>query len=224
VAAVPSFTLAEASHEGRATAGGAGEETVVLCGAFVFHEADHPALAALPHLIRVPGEAGRPPAWLAGYIDAISAEAFGSGPGSEMVMARLSDALVARALRFHLAEADEPGWLRALADPRLARALALIHDRPGEDWTVAALARACGLSRAAFAARFSREAGEPPMQYLLRHRMRRAMGLLRRDGATLARVADAVGYGSEAAFSAAFKRHAGMAPGAYRRSQRGAGP
>lgn len=216
---LPSLALAEAATPARATHGGTGEETVILCGAFVFHEADHPALAALPRLIHVPGESGRPPAWLAGYVDAITAEAFAGGPGSEVVMARLSEALVARALRFNLGNADEPGWLRGLADPRLARALALVHDRPSEPWTVATLARASGLSRAAFAARFSRELGEAPMRYLLRHRMRRAMAMLR-DRASLARVAEAIGYGSEAAFAAAFKRHVGTPPGAYRRADR----
>jgi len=130
-----------------------------------------------------------------------------------------SDALVVRALRFHLDKAEELGWLRGLADPHLAKALVLMHDQLERPWTVASLARVAGLSRAAFAARFSAAVGEAPMAYLLRRRMRRAMTLLRGEQATLARVAESVGYGSEAALSAAFKRHTGSAPGAYRRTQ-----
>ena len=214
-----SLKLAELSAGGVIRASGAGDETIIVCGAFVFHEGDDPALAALPRIIHVPGEMGRAPKWLAGYVDAIMSEAVEGGPGDALVMARLSDALVVRALRFHLDKAEELGWLRGLADPHLAKALAAMHDQLERPWTVASLARVAGLSRAAFAARFSAAVGEAPMSYLLRRRMRRAMTLLRGEQATLARVAESVGYGSEAALSAAFKRHTGSAPGAYRRTQ-----
>jgi AraC-like DNA-binding protein len=92
-----------------------------------------------------------------------------------------------------------------------------MHDDVGAPWTVATLARTAGLSRAAFAARFLRTVGRPPMDYLTQCRMRKAMTLLRVEHATVANVASRVGYGSEAALSAAFLRHTGTTPGAYRR-------
>jgi AraC-like DNA-binding protein len=200
--------------------GGRGPETIVLCGAFFFREEDHPALSALPRVLHVPAQTGRAPHWLAAYIDALTAEVFEGGPGSELVMARLSDALVARALRFHVQQASEPGWLLGLNDPHIAKSLSAMHDDLKQPWTLPALARVAGLSRAAFAARFVETVGETPMRYLLQCRMRRAMAMLKSEGATLAKVAESVGYGSEAALSAAFRRIAGMAPGAYRRSTR----
>jgi len=218
---VPAISPSELvqSSEGHIRHGGTGEATVIVCGAFVFHEADHPALAALPRIIHMPGNMGQAPKWLAGYVDALTSEAFEGGPGSAVVLARLSEALIARALRFHLDKIDEPGWLKGLGDPQIAKALAAMHDQLEQAWTLVSLARVAGLSRAAFAARFAAKVGEAPMRYLLRNRMRRAMTLLKDEHATLARVAHSVGYGSEAALSAAFKRHTGHAPGAYRRSQ-----
>lgn len=197
--------------------GGTGPETIVLCGAFFFQETNHPALAALPHVLHVPAEVGRAQRWLAAYIDALTTELFEGGPGSEMVMARLSDALVARALRYHAEQTSAASWLGALSDPHLARALSALHESIERPWSLPELARIAGLSRAAFAARFAAKVGETPMRYLLRCRVQRAMALLREERATLASVAAQVGYGSEAALSVAFKRHTGVAPGAYRR-------
>jgi AraC-like DNA-binding protein len=99
----------------------------------------------------------------------------------------------------------------------LDRALALMLARAGEGWTVATLARAAGLSRAAFARQFRRRFGMSPMRYLADLRMREAARLLSETDATLALVAAEVGYESEFAFSRAFKRHSGEAPGVYRR-------
>jgi AraC-like DNA-binding protein len=199
---------------------GPGTETIVLCGAFFFDTADHPALSALPRILHVPGEMGRAAPWLATYIDALTAELLEDGPGSELVAARLSDALIARALRFHVQRVGERGWLRGLRDPHVAKALSAMHAELHRPWTLVTLARTAGLSRAAFAARFAELVGETPMRYLLARRMRKAMDLLQSEGATLTRVAEQVGYGSEAALSAAFKRYTGHAPGAFARAQR----
>ncbi|HEX8861744.1 MAG TPA: AraC family transcriptional regulator [Actinomycetes bacterium] len=127
---------------------------------------------------------------------------------------------MAQALRFHAEHADDPGWLRGLRDPYVARALAALHDDLGHAWTLDSLARTAGLSPSAFAVRFTAMVGEPPMRYLHDRRMQRAMTILRDERATLERVAAAVGYGSQAALSAAFKRHTGRAPGAWRRETR----
>lgn len=212
--------LQASSAGNRICVDGPGAETIVLCGAFFFESADHPALRALPRILHVPGEMGRAVPWLSTYIDALTAEVLEAGPGSELVAARLSDALIARALRFHVQRAGERGWLRGLRDPHVARALSAMHAELHRPWTLVTLARSAGLSRAAFAARFAELVGETPMRYLLACRMRRAKELLRTENATLARVAEEVGYGSEAALSAAFKRYTGRAPGAFGRAER----
>ncbi len=217
---VPAGELARHGRRGKIRAGGTGEPAAIVCGAFVFHEADHPALQALPRLIHVPAGPGRTPRWLAAYVEALQSEATDPGPGSDVVLARLSSALVAKALRFHARDAVDPGWLRGLQDRHVARALGALHDGLERRWSLVSLARVAGLSRAAFAARFAQSVGETPMRYLLRCRMGLAMRLLQQEGVTLARIAGAVGYASEAALSTAFKRHAGVSPRAYKRGDR----
>lgn len=214
---VSALDLAGRTPGNRLVVGASGELTTVVCGAFFFGDEDHPAVAGFPRCIHVPGRAGHAPPWLAGLTEALTTEAVEGGPGSEVVMARLSDALVTRALRHHIETAEEPGWLRGLHDSYVARALSALHADLAAPWTLASLARAGGLSRAAFAARFARTVGQTPMQYVFRCRMRRAMTLLRMADATSASVAARVGYGSEAALSAAFVRHTGTTPGSYRR-------
>jgi AraC-like DNA-binding protein len=197
--------------------GDPGADTVVVCGAFLVGEPDHPVLRGLPRTVHVPGGQGGTPPWLAPLIAALSAEAFDGGPGSDLVMARLSDALLIRALRHHSAVVDQPGWLAGLGDPCVAAALAAVHSDLAYPWTLPALAATAGLSRAAFAARFAERVGRPAMRYVLSLRMQRARTLLRDERATVAAVAGQVGYSSEVAFAAAFKREVGTSPGAYRR-------
>lgn len=208
--------LATQTAAGRIRSGGEGEKTVILCGAFAFRDADHPALAGLPRIVHIRGSNGRLPKWLRGYVEALLVEATDEGPGSDVVMARLSGAIVTRALRSGLESMDNPGWLRGLQDPAIARALATLHEAYGHDWTIETLARAVGLSRATFAARFRDLVGEAPMAYLFGCRMRQASRLLH-EGKSLGQVAEAVGYSSEAAFSTAFRRHAGVSPGQFRK-------
>jgi AraC-like DNA-binding protein len=218
--ALSSLDLARRTAGTRLVVDGSGPLTRVVCGAVSFGDADHPAVAGFPRCIHVPGRGGSAPAWLAGLTEALTAEAVDAGPGSDVVMARLSDALVTRALRHHVEVGAEPGWLRALGDPSLAAALTAAHSDLSAPWTLPGLARVAGLSRAAFAARFAATIGVPPMQYLYRCRMRRAMTLLAGTGATAAAVASRVGYGSEAGFSTAFARYSGVPPGEYRRRTR----
>ncbi len=212
----PTTQLSAASDGGRLVHSGSGEQTVIICGAFVFNDRDHPALQGLPRMVRVSGADKAAARWLRGYIETITAEALETGPGSDVVLARLSAALVVRTLRHGLEDVQQSGWLKGMRDPGVARALAAIHDRYCEDWTVASLAHEARQSRAAFAYRFHSLVGEPPMHYLFRRRMREAEKLLKNGQAGLAQIAAAVGYGSEAALSAAFKRHSGTSPGAYR--------
>ena len=127
------------------------------------------------------------------------------------VVNRLCDAMFVYILRSHLAAlpAHEPTWLRALVDPQIGSALRFMHEDPSADWTVAKLAAGVGMSRSAFAARFTQFVGESPMQYLTRWRLQKAAALLRSGDVDIADVAARVGYESPAAFSKAFKRTIG---------------
>jgi AraC-like DNA-binding protein len=120
-------------------------------------------------------------------------------------------------LRRHLESLppEQTGWLAGLRDEVVGRALALLHQRPGHPWTLPALARAVASSRSSLARRFTLLLGQPPMQYLAQWRMQIAATLLA-GPATLAEIAAEVGYGSEAAFSRAFKKIVGVAPATWR--------
>jgi AraC-like DNA-binding protein len=203
--------------------GGGGAQTLLICGAVRFDEpAARNFIAALPDLIRI--EALRAPGMerMQGTLGLIASETMHPRPGGEAVITRLSDVLVIQAIRAWM-DADagaRTGWLGALRDPEIGRALALIHRDPSHPWTVASLAREVAMSRSAFAARFTALLGEPAMQYLTRYRMQIAVNALRDDGATVAELATRLGYRSQAAFARAFKREVGIAPGAIKRRPR----
>jgi AraC-like DNA-binding protein len=201
--------------------GGGGTTARYLCGGFQFGESSaNPVLASLPPLIHVKGENGRVLPWLEVQLQCIACEASSGRPGAQMVVARLSDVLFVQAVRAHLAalEDEAHGWLAAARDPQIGRALYLIHRSPERSWTVASLAAAVFLSRSAFAERFTRLVGQPPLAYLSAWRMHLAARMLRGESVRLAALADRLGYGSEASFSTAFRRHYGTSPGAYRRA------
>jgi AraC-like DNA-binding protein len=201
--------------------GGGGARTLMMCGAVRF---DHPAarnlVALLPEIIYLDGASTPDVVWMQGTLALIAAETKHVRPGGEAVITRLADVLIIQAIRWWL-ETDptaQTGWLGALRDEQIGRALSLIHGDPARAWTVASLADELPMSRSAFAARFTELVGEPVMQYLTRWRMRVAINALRDDGATVAELADRLGYRSEAAFARAFKRVIGVAPGSLKRA------
>ncbi|WP_255521851.1 AraC family transcriptional regulator [Actinoplanes aureus] len=193
------------------------DATVTLCGAY---ELDphlvHPLIRDLPDLIHIPAQWGRHP-HLRATVDLLAAELTGPGPGSDALIPALLDTMLVYLLRTWLAGEHPVGWAAGLADPVTGAALRAMHREPGREWTVAALAAEGGLSRAPFARRFADLLGQPPMTYLTWWRMTVAAGLLRRTDTTLDGIARQVGYASEFAFAAAFKRRFGVAPGRYRR-------
>jgi AraC-like DNA-binding protein len=158
---------------------------------------------------------------LAPVVTLFAREAMAPRAGSLALLSRLSEILFIELLRLEGERSGcKKGDLKALTDPRLARALALIHESFADDWTIESLGRAVGLSRSAFAARFTSMVGEPPQQYLLRWRMTRAAELLAAGAASVGEIAAQVGYDSEASFHRAFRRVLGEPPGAYRRRRR----
>ncbi|WP_245591968.1 AraC family transcriptional regulator [Cystobacter fuscus] len=202
--------------------GGNGARTALIAGTFRFGAAPSTLLFdALPRLIHVAVDAPVTAASLASTVQLLIAESASNSPGATVIMSRLADILLVQAIRAHIAggQCQEHG-LRALADPQIGKALALIHERPAEPWTVESLATAVALSRSGFAARFSALVGEPPLEYLARWRMTKAAQFLRESELPLSEVAATVGYQSEASFNRAFKRWGGSAPGAYRRDHR----
>src|SRR5450755_2141933 len=207
--------------------GGGGKASTIVSGRFRFEDRrNNPLLSVLPSVITLRGEMGKSVRWLEPTLKFIACEAASGRPGSQTVIARLADVLFIQIVRGHLASlpANGSGWLSALADTQIGAALGHIHQNPEQDWTVQSLASKVAMSRSAFASRFMRLVGEPPLSYVTRWRMQKAAGMLREGKRTLAEVASQVGYDSEAAFSKAFKRAVGSAPGAYRRGLRsGAG-
>ena len=203
--------------------GRGGATSVLICGSFSFEQAeDHPALALLPKVMHLRGGVSPAGTWLDFMSRFLIAEASSMSPGTVTVLSRLTDILFVQVLRAWLAEESvQPSWLSGLNDPRVAPALTLIHERPGEAWTVAKLAAKAGLSRSAFTVRFTKVVGESPQAYLIRVRMQRAARLLREQNDSLGRITLAVGYESESSFNKAFKRQYRKTPGQFRREQRG---
>lgn len=199
---------------------GQGARSLLLCGNYrLERERPHPVLSRLPDVVVVPANPGRHNS-LRTAISIMGEELDTQRPGAAAVVPALVDALLVLILRAWFEDNDCPtdrGWARALTDPAVTQSLELIHEKPGAAWTVADLAGDVGLSRAAFARRFTEAVGEPPLTYLSRWRMTTAARLLRDHDRPLATVAKEIGYTSEFAFAKAFKRDFGVPPGTYRK-------
>jgi AraC-like DNA-binding protein len=197
------------------THGGGGEPALVLCGGAAFDPPDQPLVAQLPELLTVSADGD----WIGSTLRLMGIEAAQRRPGGETVIARLCDILVIHAVREWLATSPDArrGWLGAMRDPHVGRALLRIHEEPEADFTVASLAAEAHMSRAAFAERFRALVGVPPLTYLRHERMRLATDLMRHRGLATSEVAARFGYSSVAAFSRAYKRTLGVPPGAARR-------
>jgi AraC-like DNA-binding protein len=179
----------------------------------------NPLLDALPRIMHSPVSAASRQ-WVASLLDAaVQTSGDEGGAGREAMLAKLAELMFVEALRSHLTRLPdgERGWLAGVRDPQVGAALRLMHGRPAEPWTLEQLAREVGMSRSAFADRFTSYVRIPPMQYLSRWRLQLAAHMLESGSVSVAQAASRVGYQSEAAFNRAFKRQAGAAPGAWRR-------
>ena len=199
--------------------GGGSEKLEVICG---FLGCDfrpfNPLLATLPRLLHIKGTQRAPGDRLNRLVEIAVADARDQEPGAESVRLRLSELMFVEAIRRYVATlpAGQTGWLAGVQDEFVGRALGLLHERAAHAWTLDELASDVGMSRSAFADRFTRLVGEPPIQYLTRWRMQLAARLLRDGTSKVSAVALEVGYDSEAAFSRAFKKIAGASPAAWR--------
>lgn len=179
----------------------------------------NPLLAALPHRMHMRGISS---GWLGSFTRQVTEESRLGRAGAASVLTRLAELMFIEVLRRYLEDLppEQNGWLAGLRDEVVGRVLTLLHARPGHPWTLAELAREAAASRTNLAKRFAELVGQPPMQYLTQWRMQVAANLLAQSGTKVAAIGAEVGYDSEAAFSRAFKKATGLAPGAWREVRR----
>ena len=197
-----------------------GPETEVICCAYDIAVTTTPILRGLPALVHVPQALSAGTA-LATLLDLLQSESAAACPGAALARSRLIDLVFVYALRVWLeaGHGRPTSWIDAAADPSIGPVLEAIHASPGHDWSLAALSRLAGRSRAVFAKAFRDAVGEPPMGYLARLRMAEAARRLD-GGERISNVVAAVGYSNEFAFAKAFKRIRGVTPGQARRRAR----
>lgn len=205
--------------------GGNGALTRLVTGAFRFEGDNMPTmLAVLPSLIHIPHSMRtEDTGWLEGLSYFLLAEAQEPHPGAALMISRLIDVLVIRAMRVWVRTAppENKGWLGALADIRISRALKAIHDEPFRQRTVAELAGIAGMSRSSFADRFATLIGAAPLHYQTRWRLLLANEMLKGPDTRVGEVARHIGYDSDAAFSRAFKAQFGYPPALAKQGNRG---
>jgi AraC-like DNA-binding protein len=200
-----------------AAAIGEGEDFAIVGGSVEVDGADGALLTgALPPVVTIQGDRARSIAWLLSELDR---EWNSTAPGARAMSNDLLRMIFIQVLRIYMSDTEAPtqSWLSGLGDVHIARALEAIHRDPANDWTVDALAREAGQSRSAFAARFKALLGEAPMSYLTQWRMRLAATRLRSSRASISEIAAAVGYRTDSAMSASFRRVHQMSPATYRR-------
>ena len=221
---IPTEDLTKLLNRGTVTpirGGGDGAVTEMVCGFFACDaRLSAPIINGLPRVLRVSLSDDPGALWLRSSVDLAVAETAQPRAGATM-LAKLSELVFVETIRRYIKGLpdDETGWLPGLRDPHVARALALLHGRPAHPWTVEAVARAVGLSRTVLAERFMHYLGRPPIQYLTRWRLSLAADRLRDGSTSIGRVAEQVGYDSEASFTRAFKRAFGLPPATWRRAQ-----
>ena len=223
---VPAVSLLQQAADGglaKIDYGGGGSATRILCGFLGNDARSDPVIASLPRVMKLGLAEGLSGEWVESSIRFSAAELARGEASSPAVLARMAELLFAEAVRHHVASLPrgQDLWTSGLRDPAVGRAIELLQCRLAEHWTAEVLAREVGLSRSAFAERFTQAMGHPPMHYLARLRLETAARRLRETQTPIAVVAYDVGYESEAAFSRAFKRQFGAAPGAWRKKAAG---
>jgi AraC-like DNA-binding protein len=196
-----------------------GALTIIVGGRFTFSELmSQVLLESLPPFVRIPSQTGRDAAVLASCTDLLIQEPSDNRLGANLIRHHVAQIMLVQALRARVENSEEiaGGWLQAMSDPRIATAVQMLHTSPEHAWTVEELAKAAGMSRSAFAARFKELAGEPPLEYLLQLRMRLAAHYLATRTRSVSTIAFDLGYQSVSAFSTSFHRVLGVSPKDYR--------
>lgn len=197
--------------------GGGGARTKILCGFLGDDMPYNPVLAMLPAVLKQNVAEGASGSWIEGSFRQAARELADGKVGSPIFLAKLAELLFLEAIRrFVAAQPQDGAWSAGIRDHAVGRALGLLHGQIARRWTTDDLAGEIGLSRSAFADRFTRSVGEPPMRYLARRRLAQACVLLKSGTVSVASIAYEVGYESEAAFSRAFRREYGSPPAVWR--------
>jgi len=199
--------------------GGGGEKAQILCGFLATNAPNAPIIGIMPKFLKIGVEQGASGSWIESSFRFAAHQLAEGWVKSPTVLAKLAELLFMEAVRRYVESLppEASGWLAGLRDPVIGRALALLHSRLNHRWTTEELAWELGLSRSAFAERFTSRMGEPPMRYLANCRMRLAAQRLRGSNEPIARIAFESGYESEAAFNRAFKRTFNLPPMSWRK-------
>jgi AraC-like DNA-binding protein len=201
--------------------GGRGAKTLLVCGEFIVDSAGE-LMNWLPPMVLLDTAANGLGRWLEPMTDLVRTENQ-ADPGEAAIVAKVADVFLTDVLRHYLSTSSSSPPFAPLADDgdqAIAEAIALMHNRSGESWTVDALARQVGMSRTSFCTRFQAAVGSAPIAYLTRLRLARAAGVLAASTRPVIEIARAAGYDNESSFSKAFVRQYGQAPGQYRRHHR----
>ncbi|MDO9344658.1 MAG: AraC family transcriptional regulator [Pseudomonas sp.] len=187
-----------------------GPANVVICRFWFDASSFQAMLFALPRLIHI--QQAEAAAWAEGILHFMLLEAHDTQPGGALMISRLIDLVVIRILRTWVHQGVASGWLGGLSDARIARALKAIHETPGKQWRIDALAEVAGMSRSNFCERFSSLIGRSPLRYQNEWRLTLAKTMLSKQDGRIGEIGFAIGYESEAAFSRAYKAFFGRSP------------
>lgn len=220
--AMPGHQAVGAILQGKAPFAGGGRETQLVCGHFEYrHALRHPLFADLPEVMHFRANDFDTPEIVDPIVPILLREMAANRPGKETVVERLAEAMLVQLLRAHvLREAPASGFLAALSDRRLCLAIRAIQRGADRRLTLDAIAKVAGMSRSALAERFKAAVGCAPIEYLALWRMYTACNLLSDTYASVADIANQVGYESDIAFARAFKREIGASPAEFRRAGR----
>ncbi len=199
--------------------GGGGPLTTLVSGSFGMSAFGAPLISTiLPRYLHLRLEQNRSHAFQS-VLDLLAAETAQPGIASSRLISCLYESLFVFAIRAYASSSAAPpkGWLAAMSDKHLSKAIQAMHSSLDRSWSVASLAREARMSRSAFALKFRTVLGQTPLEYLTRWRMYKAGAMIRSNNKSFAEVASAIGYGSESSFSRVFRREMGEAPREYRR-------
>jgi AraC-like DNA-binding protein len=219
---MPSPEFVKARREGIPVFNSDGEVTTLVAGHFEFdYQPLHPFLKDLPQIIHIKQFVTENQLLLKQVTQLMLEELIDERPGSKVMLRCLSEIMFINIIRAYLDQAAPAlGFLSALNDSRISKALKLIQDSPGNDWTLETLSSQVGMSRSVFFNQFKKSVRETPLSYLTNWRIRKARQLLMTDNCNISEIAMNVGYQSEAAFNRVFKAKTGKTPAVYRRGER----
>ena len=211
----------KARREGIQVFSSEGDVTTLIAGHFEFdYQFLHPFLKDLPSIIHIKQYVTENQLLLKQVTQLMLEELNNEKPGSRIMLKCLSEIMFVNIIRTYLEQAvPDNGFLSALNDTRISKALKLIQDSPQNDWTLESLASEIGMSRSVFFNRFKKIVHETPVSYLTNWRIRQAQKLLMMDNSNVSEIALSVGYQSESAFNRIFKSKTGQTPAVYRRSK-----